>query len=384
MKFLVKYGIGIYLIVSLLFKLGFILPIAVTNIFFYALMAGGVLAIPFYSKVIYSSDSLRVFWVLHLVNLINFVHLMLFSATDIKAAMYFFTKFSCFNLIILGLVYNADFYKKNIVKYFKYVVLFMLFTGFLLGGAAMAQDRLSIGFNANDVGLFGLLGIFSIITFNRTWHKDKKDIILISIFLLVSLLSGSRAALLGIVLVGFFNWGISIKSVGMAILFGLVMFVMSILGYNTIVDRMESQDSTFSSRDRVYDNGIKTFNDSPVFGSGLDKYGWSNPKYFDVDEPALGPHNTYISIGIMYGAFFGIIFLLILLGFMARVFQKSYRSTDLYVRFAIYFLLLIMVNGFFETLIVGVNEFVTLLFWFFIGVLSIDFYTKSEEHVPGN
>ncbi|MCD0486895.1 O-antigen ligase family protein [Pedobacter sp. MC2016-14] len=378
MNFLVKYGIGVYLLVTLFYKLMFILPGAVINVIFLVVMLIGILCLPFYLKVIYSGESLKVFWVFHLVNLLNFVHLMLFSPTEFKAILYFFTKYASFNLIILGLVYNEEFYKTVIVKYFKYVLLFMLVTGAFLGKSALDDGRLSIGYNSNDVGLFGLLGLFSIITFNKGWQKDKKDLTLAVIFLLVSLLSGSKAALLGIVVVGFLNWGITLRSVGMAALFMFSMLIMTFIGHKTALDRLESSEGAFSSREDVFRSGMRTFNDSPVFGFGLDRYGWANPKYSKAVGETLGPHNTYISIGIMYGAFFGIIFLLILTRFLWRTYRKSYKSPDRYIRFGYYFLLLIMVNGFFETLIVGVNEFVTLLYWFFIGTVSLNYFSTQK------
>lgn len=240
------------------------------------------------------------------------------------------------------------------------------------------STRLAIGFNPNDVGLFGLLGLFAIITFNPKWHKDKIDLALVIFFFVIALLSGSKATLLGICVVAFLNYGISLKSIGLASLCLVTIFVVSNLGYSTSIDRLMSKEGTFETRDEVYKNGMHTFMDNMTFGHGLDKYGWSNPKYFEFPEYALGPHNTYISIGIMYGIIFGSIFLFLLMLFLLLTRAKVLRTGDKFVLFSYYFMVLIMIIGFFETLIVGVNETVTLLFWFSLGVVAYEYSSKSK------
>ncbi|TDG37714.1 hypothetical protein EZJ43_01060 [Pedobacter changchengzhani] len=384
MKFIIKYGIGIYLIVTLLFKLGFILPHAFTNVIYYILMAAGVIVVPFYSKVIFSSKSIRVFWVFHAVNLLNFIYLLIFGLTNMDSWLYFLTKFSTFNLIILAFVYNYEFYKDSFVKYYKYIILLMLLMGVFFSGVTDdSAGRLSAGFNPNDVGIFGLMGLFSVIILNKQWAKSKIDLALVAVFFVFALLSGSKATLLGIGLLGFMNYGLSLKSVGLAILAIGAIFIVSNFGYKTSVDRVFSKERTFETRDEVYKNGMLTFEESPVVGHGLDKYGWSNPKYFENPEDALGPHNTYIAIGIMYGILFGSAFLIILFSFLLFTKKISFSSGDEFTRYSFYFMLLILIIGFFETLIVGVNETVTLQFWVCLGVVAYN-YSLNKENVRGN
>jgi hypothetical protein len=385
MKFIVKYSIGFYLIITLLFKLAFVLSHSFVNSLFYILMAIGVLILPFYSKVIYSRQSIKTFWVFHLVNLLNFIYLLLFDLNNIPSIFYFLTKLSGFNLIILGLIYNYSFYRNWIVKYFKYLMVVMLLLGMLFVGGSTQSTRLAIGYNPNDVGLFGLLGLFAIITFNPKWQKDKIDLALVIFFFVIALLSGSKATLLGICVVAFLNYGISLKSIGLASLCLVTIFVVSSLGYSTGVDRLMSKEGTFETRDVAYKNGMLTFMDEFTFGNGLDKYGWSNPKYFESPELAFGAHNTYISIGIMYGVLFGSIFIFLLLLFLSSIRAKVLKKGDEFVLFSYYFMLLIMIIGFFETLIVGVNETVTLLFWFSLGVVAYEYSSKSKvKYVTGN
>lgn len=370
MKFIIKYGIGFYILTTLMYKVSFLIPNIFPKTIFYVLMGFGILVMPLYYKVLYSNGSLRTFWIFHLVNLLNIVYFLLFDYSNIESLLYLLTKLAGFNLIMLSMIYNYPFYKEFLLKYFKYIILLVLLLGYFYGGSETSDMRLAIGFNPNDVGLFGVLGLFSIITFEKKWYKSKIDIMMVLLFLIISLLSGSKAALLGIFLVAFLNYGFSLKNFGFAFIFGLVVLLSSTFGYNTSIDRFFGKEKAFDTREEVYRNGILTFMDEFSFGNGLDKYGWANPKYYETADLALGPHNTYIAIGIMYGVIFGSLFLILLLVFLFKTRSKILFTKDTFLLFSYYFLVIVMVNGFFETLIVGVGEFITVIFWFFIGIVA--------------
>ena len=381
MKFIIKYGSGLYILASLMYKIGFIVPNIVPKTAFYIVMGLGILVIPSAYKVLYGNKSLKTFWIFHLINVLNLIYFLTFDLSNLDSLLYFLTKVSGFNLIILSMIYNFSFYREFMVKYFKYIVLFVLSLGYFYGGAETTDMRLAIGFNPNDVGLFGVLGLFSIITFEKQWQKSKINLFMVLLFFTVSLLSGSKAALLGIFLVAFLTYGFSWKNVGFALLFSSMVFLSGSFGYNTSIDRLLGKEGTFDTREEVYRIGMLTFMDELSFGNGLDKYGWSNPKYYDSPELALGPHTTYIAMGIMYGIFFGSAFLLLILWFLFKSRKKILFLNDKFVLFSYYFLLIVMINGFFETLVVGVGEFITVLFWFFIGVVAFaqSFKTKIKD-----
>ena len=379
MKFLVKYGIGFYLLVSLLYKLNFIVSLTFTNAIFYALMAIGIAVIPLYYKVLYSRKSLKVFWLLHFINFINLIYLLIFNFQNTKSWLYFLSKYATFNLIILGLIYNYNFYKNWITRNLKYLLLLILALGIIYGGQSEAEARLSIGFNPNDLGILGVLGFFSIVFLKEKWQKNAVQIFFVILFLIAVLLSGSRAALLAIGLVVLLTYGINYRTVGLALLFAIGVYISGNFGYTTGLDRLSQEKSVFSNRDVVFKKGLLTFYDAFWFGNGLDKYGWSNPKYFRRNEPILGPHNAYIALAIMYGIVFSSFFLLALLRFVIKSMKILSKHSDKFGRFAFYYLLIVLFDGFVESLIIGINEFETLLFWFFIGVVAICPQLSSED-----
>ena len=382
MKFLAKYGIGIYLLVTLVFKLNFIIPIAFTNGSYYFLMICGLISFPFYYKSIFANKmvvkSFSVFFSINALNLIYF----LFFDRNLESSLYLLAKFAASNLIVLGVVHNYAYYKNWFIKYFKYVIFIMVILGKLFGTVEASDqlERLSIGFNPNDVGVFGMLGVLSIISMDKLWNKKKINIFLFLFFVLITLLSGSKGALLCMVLAIFFTYGFSYRIVISSFLFLIVAYFSSNLGYVTSLERLNSEEKTFETRDEVYGAGLQTIQEHLILGHGLDKYNWTNPIYWEYPEFALGPHNAYLAVAIMYGLLFGSVFIIIIFRFLIKTFKKSFRSDDYFIRFCHFIILILLINGFFETLIVGLNEFITLLFWFAVGCVGYNFIVLSKNN----
>ena len=378
-KFIAKYGIGIYLLVSLAFKLNFIIPVFFTNAAFYLLMAfGGLLSI-IYFNIIYSQFSIKTFWLFHSINVLNLIYVILFDLSNNSSIFYFGARLATTNLIIIGLMTNYEFYKSWLNKYFKYVIFSMLIAGFYFTGTLQTDGRLDVGFNPNDLGLFGVFGAFSIFAFSADIRKNRLDIILLIVFILAVLFSGSKAALLNLFILIFLYFKLSLRRViVLSILFATVFYISSLFNFMTGIDRLLNKDEAlFATRTSEYSAGYKTFIDEFWFGSGLDKYAWANPKYYGRNEPVLGPHNGYLSMGIMYGVLFGMAYLLMILRFIVTVRKKVLRKGADFEKFAFYFLLITLINTFFESLIVGVNEFMSLLFWFMVGVCAL-FYKSTK------
>jgi O-antigen ligase len=381
MKFLAKYGIGIYLLVTLVFKLYFIVPIAITTGVYYFLMAFGLISFPFFYKRLFSNKMVfKSFSIFFSINVLNLIYLLFFDHSA-QSALYLLAKFASLNLVILGVVYNYPFYRNWFVKYFKYVILIMVLLGKLFGAVeeSVELQRMSAGFNPNDVGVFGMLGVLSIIAMDELWHKKKVNIVLFVFFALITLLSGSKAALLCLGLGVLLTYGLNYRIVTTVFLFLVAAYFSSNLGYINTIDRLSSKENVFETREEVFSIGLKTVQDHIWLGNGLDKYGWTNPRYWDSPDLALGPHNTYLSIAIMYGVLFGFVFLIILLKFMVKTFKKSIRSDDYFIRFCYIVTIVIFVNGFFETLIVALNEFMTLLFWFAVGCIGYNFILSQKK-----
>ena len=316
------------------------------------------------------------------INFINFLYILIIDQTS-KGLLYFLAKFATFNLITVGVLFNYTYYKEMFVKYFKYVMFVMVLLGKFFGSVEETGEleRLSMGFNPNDVGVFGMLGMLSIIAMDKSWYKNKINIILFVFFVLVALLSGSKAALLCMALAVILTYGFNYRIILSGVLFVIVAFFSSKFGYLTSIDRLSIKEGNYGTRDEAYANGIKTLQEDIFFGHGLSKYNWTNPIYWDSPELALGPHNTLLAVAIMYGVCFGALFVFFILSFSIKTFRKSFRNQDFFIRFNYYIILIVLVNSLFETLVVGINEFVTILFWFSVGCVAYNYGFNVKNRI---
>ena len=381
MEFLRKYGMAFYFGITLLYKLNFIIPMASFSIFYYLIMSIGlIIMLPKY-KGRFVGYYVKYFKYIYIIVGFNLIYLVVFGFNK-ESTLYWFAKLASSNLIMFSIISNISFYEKLFYKYFKYVLITLIGIGYLFGAvdeiSAGDVNRLGMGFNPNDLGLFAALGVLSIMLFNRAWYKKKVDFVLFAVFCLLTLMSGSKAALLNLVIGVILIYGFNARIFIFALLLILVFLITPQLGYTTSIDRLLSKENVFETRNEVFEIGVQTFNDAFWTGHGLDKYGWTDPSYWPSPELALGPHNTYLSIGIMYGAIFGFIFIFLLLIQLVKAIKIFFKNKSPFVKFSALMIILCIINGFFESLIVGVNEFITVLFWFSIGVVSFAWSTGKS------
>ena len=129
MKFIAKYGIGIYFIISLLFKLHFIIPVTLVNSLFYILMVLGILLFSSFFKLLLKTKYKKSFGVLYSIVIINLIYIIVFNYNT-ESAFYVLSKFSTTNLITFGIITNYQFYEKFIQRYFNYIIYLLLIFGY--------------------------------------------------------------------------------------------------------------------------------------------------------------------------------------------------------------------------------------------------------------
>lgn len=385
MRFFAKNGILIYLLITVLFKFGRLVPKSVPTYLFYAMMGIGIVLLILYFPRIYNRKTLKVFAVFHLVNLLNFVYLLAFDMGSQESWLYFLAKWSTSNLIILGLLLNYNNYRAWLEKYFGYLILFVLIAAYLFNPFDADELRLGMGFNSNDTGLFGALGIFWIISFRENWNKNLLFVALLIAFSFVLFASGSRAAILGLAIVLMFSFSFRIRSILLVGVIGVTLLVVTGQNYTTGLNRLEESENVFTGRDEVFEKGLASINDAPLTGNGLDKTAWTNPKFWSNPTQAMGPHNTYLSIAIAYGLIFGILFILILLFFLRKAYRLYRFTYDKTFKFSYRLLVLTLILGYFESLIVGTNEFISLFFWINVGIVAYAYqYNCIQANGQGN
>ena len=155
------------------------------------------------------------------------------------------------------------------------------------------------------------LSSFTTIAFGIVLLKNEKksnfDYVLLFTFLIISLATGSRGALVGIALAYVLRYGFSTRNVIYAIISVILYLFVLNLNFDTSLNRLGTQ-SLLSDRTLQYQYAIETFFQKPISGWGLDKYAFINtrllPSHY-IDQ-IVGAHNGYLAILVQYGMLFSI------------------------------------------------------------------------------
>ena len=134
--------------------------------------------------------------------------------------------------------------------------------------------------------------------------------------------------------------------------------------------------------DRIiqYEYAIKSISNKLYSGYGLDKYAYLDKSLVPVylKSQIIGAHNGYLAILTQLGIFFGSMSLIIILrkAFILIIKHISNNQVHIYV----FILLYTLIASIYESLIVGINEFITILFWFSLSKLSFYKYQLKSNN----
>ena len=145
---------------------------------------------------------------------------------------------------------------------------------------------------------------------------------------------------------------------------------------DTSVNRFAEQ-SLFNDRLLQYEYAFTSIQNKPFFGYGLDKYAYINMSLVPIflKGKIIGAHNGYLAILTQYGIIFGGLILYI-------IFWQSYklilffRNSLGYERVYLFIIIYTLITALYESLMTGINEFQTILFWFSLAFLS---YSKFNQ-----
>ena len=362
-KFLLKYGIVLYLINTIFLSIESTFVLG--NLIFLVLMSVyGILILinaSFFRDVILN----KTFLIFFLINLINLIYFFCFHTFgDFEALKFLLARFVQFSIIAGSIYYNYNYYNTNFFRHLS-LSLFVLMLVCLLGNFDFFSGRYKgLIWNPNMLASFTSVG-FAIVLITINKYK-RIDILMMSLFLIISLLTGSRGVLILIPLAFFIKFGFSLKNVLYSLLALILHYSISQLDLNTSINRF-SERTVFSSRLDNWNYGIQNILSKPLFGFGLDKYS-GETEYIPYFEKGLGrsltAHNGYLSLFIQYGMIFGSIILLLIFKYCISLFYFFKSYSDNIVKINLYIILSTLIASIYETMITGINEFQTILFWF--------------------
>jgi len=151
------------------------------------------------------------------------------------------------------------------------------------------------------------------------------------------------------------------------------------INLETSLNRFAEQ-SMFNDRILQFEYAYLSIQEKLTTGYGLDKYAYIEkslvPTYLKAS--VIGAHNGYLAMLTQYGIVFGSVILFL-------IFRKSLQAYSYFINkntFEIVYLFIIMytlIASIYESLMTGINEFHTILFWFSLSMLSYSIFLKENE-----
>jgi O-antigen ligase len=210
---------------------------------------------------------------------------------------------------------------------------------------------------------------FSIVFLKRKFSPIFRYLSLL-ILLIVALATGSRGVILALVLLFIFKYGLTLKNVAYSLIALSSYFLILNFQLDTSINRFAAQD-LFNDRLLQFKYAYYTIMQHPFSGSGLDKYAYINndliPK--DLKGFIISAHNGYLALLTQYGFIIGSLVIFIIFRqcyILVNYFKSSIEEESVYVFIFIYALF----ASIYETMLTGINEFHTILFWFSLAYLS--------------
>lgn len=379
-KWLLKYGFFLYLCNTILlsikstFDIGYSIFLGIMGLYAFLLLA---LPSPFKTTILNKS-----FTFLLLLSFLNILYFFMFDTVSFEntdSIYYLAARTMQFVIIPLSIFYHFDYYKDRFLTVFVRIIFAVILLGIIINPYLFAGRYQGVFWNPNALASFASVS-FAVLLLQKA-EKSRFELLMMIIFLGVSLATGSRGVLLGIALAFVYRFGFSVRNILYACFAILVYYLMLNLNVETSFNRFGTQ-SLLNDRTMQFYYAFETFKEKPISGWGLGKYAFvdTNLIPYSLRGYILSAHNGFLALMVQYGIFFALaIFFIVFRKSIQLVyfFRKSNTgSTAIYSYLIVYTLIATI----YETMLTGINEFQTILFWFSLAYLS---YYKYEEEYEG-
>ena len=319
----------------------------------------------------------KAFRFLLILNIINLAYFLLFhSITEIRAIEYLLARAIQFSIIPISIYANYDYYKERFLYHLVYLVTLVIFLSLFIDIDIFSGRYSGIIWNPNMLSSFTVAA--TAVLFLKEQHKTIFDKFLVLVFLLISFATGSRSVLIAFVLLFLFKYSFSNRNILYAFIALAGYFFIINLDLNTSINRFSSQ-GLFNDRLLQYKYAYETILQNPIVGAGLDKYAYINsdlvPNY--LKHKIISAHNGYLAILTQYGLIIGsyILFLIFKQCFQVTNWFRKYSGIE---RTYLFIIVYALFTSLYESLLTGINEFHTILFWFSIAFLSYSKFKKEN------
>ena len=376
-KWFCKYGFIVLLFNTILYSIPLTMH-TVAPLVFYFLMIFNILFLFINPSLLREVLFHKSFFFLLSFNLINLIYFLLFD--DIynqKSIEYLLARFVLFSILSLSVYYNYNYFKKDFLDLLIKLVALIIILGLILNPFIFNDRYEGILWNPN------MLASISVIAFSylmiKNSSKSNMDYFLLILFFIIAISTGSRVVIVGVVLSFIFKFGFSLRNFLYSIFAFLIILVVSSTNLNTSLNRVSSQ-SIFSDRTLQFELALESINNKLIKGHGLSNY--SGIPEIELGEEYdglfLSAHNGYLSLLIQYGIIFGTLVIIIILRKSLEV-LSLFKERESHLNFYLFIVVYTLIVSNFESLMTGINEFHTILFWFSLTYLSYTKFLKQYE-----
>ncbi len=373
-KWLFKYGTVIYLLNTVLLSIEATFNIGY-NIFL-GIMALYIILLIINPEQVKSVLFNKAFDFLLLLTVLNFFYWIVFdSLSNIESIKYLFARAIQFSIISLSIYHNFEYYKDTFFKHLIYVIFLIIIAGLFVNPYIFSGRYNGLIWNPNMLASLTTIG-FAIL-FLKSEEKTNFEYFLLFLFLLVSLATGSRGVLIGVALAYVIRFGFSIRNVTYAII-SIVLYLLVInLNMDTSLNRFETQ-SLLNDRTMQFYYAFETFLQKPLSGWGLDKYAFIDKSIvpYYLRSYIISAHNGYLAVLVQYGLIFSALFFLVVFSKAFSLLHYFRKPKVGYIVIYSYLIIYTLIASVYETMMTGINEFHTILFWFSLAILSYSKFTS--------
>ena len=375
MKWFLKYGFVVLLFNTILYQIDSTKD-TIAPIIFYVLMGVGLLTIivnPSQMKEVIFHKS---FLFLLLLNLINLLYLVIFDdILNRESVQFLMARFIQFSLISFAVYYNFDYFKDRFPKLLINIILLVVIISLVSNPYIFSGRYQGITWNPNEFSTF-LIFAFAFLLL-RNSKKTYKELFLLFLLFGLILSTGSRAALIAIVIAFVYKFGLSTRNFIYAIMSIFLYLLISSTNLNTSINRVTNQGA-FEGRAEQWEFALYNLQEKPFTGHGLSEYSGLPESSLISDNQKgkiMSAHNGYLSILLQYGLLFGLLVIFVFLKKSVEVLKFFKDNSDYNVIYSFIVLITIFLS-LFETFITGINQFHTILFWFALSFLSFSKFSR--------
>jgi len=375
-KLLFKYGAVIFLFNSIL------LSIESTYVFgnqiFLLLMAIFLFVLLINPKQIRIILFHKAFSFLLIINLLNLLYFFIFhSISDYDALKYLLARAVQFSIISSSIYFNYEYYKDKFLDHLVYVIFGIVMFGLVINPSLFSGRYSGIIWNPN---MFSSLVVIAFsIHFLKNVKRTNIDYFILFVLLIATLTSGSRGVLVGIILVFLIKYGLSLRNASYALFALFVSYFILSINLETSINRFADQ-GLFNDRVLQFEYAYLSMKEKLITGYGLDKYAYIDkslvPLY--LKDIIIGAHNGYLAILVQYGVIFGSIMLFLILKKSIQAYSY-FRNRNGFEAVYLFIVGYTLIASIYESLITGINEFTTILFWFSLSFLSYTIFKEKNE-----